>query len=244
MAKRIIALWAVPRSVSTPFERMFVERRDTTVVHEPFTACYYFGAARRSARYGDAPELVGFDARRALDEIRQAPGPLVFVKDLCFQAAPYLPNGFLSSVTNTFIIRHPLVVYASLRGLKPDFTEEEFGFLPLLELWSKLTGEDGGRPVVVEGDAFRADPEGVVRRYCERVGVAFDAAMLSWADGRIRPWGPREQESQAKWYGTLERSTGILPPAPPPTADIVDEEHEPMYRRALDVYEQVTANAV
>src|SRR2546423_685 len=72
MATRIIALWAVPRSVSTPFERMFAERDDTTVVHEPFTECFYFSDGRASARYGDAPEFASYDGARAVDEIRRA----------------------------------------------------------------------------------------------------------------------------------------------------------------------------
>jgi hypothetical protein len=245
MATRIIALWAVPRSVSTPFERMFAERGDTTVVHEPFTECFYFSDARASARYGDAPEFAGYDGPRAVEEIRRAAGRLVFVKDLAFQAAPYVPRRFLGSITNTFIVRHPLVVLASLRELKPDFTEAELGFLPLLELWTAASDLGGGPPVVVEGDAFRAEPARVARAYCERVGIEFDPTMLTWADGRIRPWLPHERESQAKWHATLERSRGILPPAAaasPP--DIVDEAHEPMYRRALEVYERVAANAL
>jgi hypothetical protein len=36
-----VALWAVPRSISTAFERVFVERDDFEVLHEPFSASYY-----------------------------------------------------------------------------------------------------------------------------------------------------------------------------------------------------------
>jgi hypothetical protein len=35
-----IALWAVPRSISTAFERVFVERDDFEVLHEPFGDSY------------------------------------------------------------------------------------------------------------------------------------------------------------------------------------------------------------
>ena len=38
-----VALWAVPRSISTAFERVFVERDDFEVLHEPFSAAYYYG---------------------------------------------------------------------------------------------------------------------------------------------------------------------------------------------------------
>jgi hypothetical protein len=35
-----VALWSVPRSISTAFERVFVERDDFEVLHEPFSASY------------------------------------------------------------------------------------------------------------------------------------------------------------------------------------------------------------
>ena len=51
--ERPIALWAVPRSISTAFERVFVERDDFEVLHEPFSASYYRGSDRLSHRYAD-----------------------------------------------------------------------------------------------------------------------------------------------------------------------------------------------
>ncbi len=53
MVNRIIALWAAPRSVSTAFERMMMERGDHAVVHEPFSAHYYLSSARTSDRFRD-----------------------------------------------------------------------------------------------------------------------------------------------------------------------------------------------
>jgi sulfotransferase family protein len=38
--KKPVALWAVPRSMSTAFERVFVERDDFEGIHEPFSASY------------------------------------------------------------------------------------------------------------------------------------------------------------------------------------------------------------
>ena len=40
--------WAVPRSVSTALERVFVERGDFKVFHEPFSVSYYYSPERRS----------------------------------------------------------------------------------------------------------------------------------------------------------------------------------------------------
>ena len=37
----IIALWTHPRSISTAFERVMMERKDFTILHEPFSYLYY-----------------------------------------------------------------------------------------------------------------------------------------------------------------------------------------------------------
>ena len=51
--QKSIALWAVPRSISTAFERVFVERGDFKVFHEPFSASYYYSEERQSDRYAN-----------------------------------------------------------------------------------------------------------------------------------------------------------------------------------------------
>jgi hypothetical protein len=43
----IVPLWSIPRSVSTGFERMMMERGDFKVIHEPFS--YFFYAKEQSA---------------------------------------------------------------------------------------------------------------------------------------------------------------------------------------------------
>ena len=247
-SRLVVCAWATPRSVSTAFEKTFTQRRRTSVVHEPFTNCYYFGPDRRSSRYGTISRPETADARSAIEWIRSTHGsqPEIFVKDLAFQAEPYLPDHFLSTVTNTFILRHPDLVHRSLRPLKPDFTEDEFGFTALHRLFQRVTDlAPDRRPVVVEGTWFRRSPERVLREYCARVGMAFEPGMTSWDDGRIRAWGPEEEKSQAVWHTTLEASSSVLPPSDDPVADGEAEaewHRQPMYHRALEIYEEIISS--
>lgn len=70
-----IALWSVPRSISTAFERVFVERGDSEVLHEPFSAAYYHGEGRSSDRYADEePNISGrsWSAGAAIDRVEYA----------------------------------------------------------------------------------------------------------------------------------------------------------------------------
>jgi len=240
--RRVIALWAVPRSVSTAFEKALSRHPQVGVVHEPFTDCYYFGRERRSSRYGLQPAKAGFDAAAAGRAIDAQRSPVVFVKDLAFQARPYVADDFLASVTNTFIVRHPAVVLRSLQQLKPDFTEDEFGFIALHGLWKRVH-QLGHRRVVVEGDGFRADPVGVLRRYCAAVGVEFVPKMLSWSDVRIRVWDASEEQSQARWHRTLESSVGVIPPSPREAVDVPPQQRG-SYDRALEVYMSIAADAL
>jgi hypothetical protein len=240
---RLIALWSVPRSVSTAFEKTFSRRPGTRIIHEPFTDCYYFGKERRSRRYGDRADRSAYNTSDALALILAESASVTFVKDLCFQAEPYVSRRFLEAATNTFMVRSPDAVLASLAPLKPDFTEEEFGFVPLARMWHRVVAELGHEPIVVDGDMFRTDPEAVLRQYCERTGLAFDRCMLHWENGRIREWSKGEEDSQAKWHYTLEHSTGIIPPSescPPVTVSIRPD----VYRRAKEIHEMVCERAI
>jgi hypothetical protein len=241
----IVALWAVPRSVSTTFEKSFSRRSDARVVHEPFTDCYYFSSGRRSARYGYQPRKTGITGNVAVQNILAHPAPLIFVKDLAFQAEPYVSDEFLRQTFNTFMIRHPKSVLRSLSPLKPDFTEDEFGFTALARLFARCTDNLSRPPVVVDGSDLRRAPREVLDCYCRAIAVPFQEPMLHWPDGRIKTWSPEEELSQARWHSKLESSHTILPEdiesdCPP---EIPPELRE-IYDRALEIYDSMTRFSV
>ena len=234
--QKTIVLWSVPRSASTAFEKAFSRRPDTAIVHEPFTDCYYFGPQRRSSRYGDQKVVAHFTGKHAAARIAAEAKPVVFVKELAFQAAAYLEDDFLGEAVNTFLLRHPAAVMASLDALKPDFTEEEFGFTTLAQIWSRVASA-APPPIVVEGDAFRADPARVLCEFCRRLDLEFLEDMLSWERGPLRAWGLHEADSQGRWHRTLETSTGVMPPpGAKPELEIAASRRD-VYERALEIYE-------
>ena len=73
-----VALWAVPRSISTAFERVFVERDDFEVLHEPFSASYYYSEDRLSDRYSDVEPSAEHNYERVLERILEPRGRRVF----------------------------------------------------------------------------------------------------------------------------------------------------------------------
>ncbi len=202
MAKPI-ALWAVPRSLSTAFERVFVERDDLEVLHEPFSASYYYGEDRLSDRYSDVEPEAEHNYEWVLAEVLRPREKRVFLKDMAYQAKGVMSPEFISNFVNTFIVRDPKYVLTSLYKMWPDFTLEETGYEDLYWAFRYAT-EAGEDPVVVDAMTFSENPASILATYCERVGLPFRPEALSWEPGEVEEWNSWEG-----WHEAAERSTGI-----------------------------------
>ncbi len=199
-----IALWAVPRSLSTAFERVFVERDDFEVLHEPFSASYYYSQDRLSDRYSEVePDAVcNYDS--VLQDVLKPREKRVFLKDMAYHARGLLSPQFTSNFVNTFIIRDPKYVIASLYKMWPDFTIEETGFELIYDLFRYATEVNGEDVVVVDAMSFSENPAGILAAYCEHLGVPFDPDSLSWESREVEEW-----ERWDGWHEKAQQSTGI-----------------------------------
>jgi Sulfotransferase domain len=78
--------------------------------------------------------------------------------------------------------------------------------LRMYKLVQERTGED---PIVVDAQDFMADPESVMRQYCEYVGAPFNPAWLSWEAGQevteLKIW----DGDKGGWHDEVKRSTGV-----------------------------------
>jgi hypothetical protein len=207
----ILLLWAVPRSASTAFERMMIERGDHHVVDEPFSGHYYFGEEKVSPRFDAVePESHPEQIVEALERAaRERP---VFVKDMAYHAAGFASADVLTRFRNAFLIRHPAAAISSLANKWPDFTDDEAGFDALGSMVD-LVERAGQDVVVIDQDDLCRDPAGVVRAYCERMDIAFLEHALTWEPG-MRP----EWQRWADWHASSAASTGFEPPKPSTTA--------------------------
>ncbi len=199
-----IALWAVPRSLSTAFERVFVEREDFEVLHEPFSASYYYSENRLSDRYSDAEPDEHYNYDKVLEEVLKPRDKRLFLKDMPHHARDLLSPQFASNFTNTFIIRDPKYVIASLHKMWPDFTLEETGFEQIYNLFRYATEVNGEEAIVVDAMSFSENPAGILGVYCERLGIPFNPDSLSWESREVDEW-----EMWDEWHGEAQQSTGI-----------------------------------
>ena len=234
---RPIALWAVPRSISTAFERVFVERDDFEVLHEPFSNAYYYGTNRLSDRYADTGPKEEYSFDNVLADVLAPREKRVFVKDMAYQAKNVLSPEFASRFVNTFIVRDPKYVLVSLYKMWPDFTFEETGYEDLYRLFRYATEGGGQDVVVVDAMTFSENPAGVLAAYCEHLEIPFESGSLSWESRDVEHW-----DSWEGWHDDAEQSTGIKPATRRDPE--LPAELEEVYEKCLPYYYELAAHAI
>ena len=226
--KPILALWATPRSTSTPFEWMMRERGDFRCYHEPFNEAYYYGADRRSARDADIQATPGLSFDGVWGRLRrEAEDEALFVKDFAYSVMHMADEDFLSRFRHTFLIRDPAKVLPSLYSHWPDFTSDEAGFAPLHDLFERICQRDGKAPPVISSDDLLDRPHDTVEAYCAAAGIPFLPEALSWERGG------REEVAWydgGSWHGKLRQSTGITRQK----TNYVPIDHDDHLKRAYD----------
>jgi hypothetical protein len=230
----IIVLWTAPRSRSTAFERMMIERGDHIVIDEPFSARYYFSPERRSDRFeielpdSTTPAIL----ERLLDAAAASP---VFVKEMAYHASGLLTEELLGELVNTFLVREPRAAIASFASKWPDLTEEEAGYGRLGEAFAiarRLTDES---PPVLEADELVEHASDRVRAWCDRVGIPHRPDALQWRPGMQPQW-----DLWADWHEGVARSSGfeVKDTSALPR---LDARLEAIATRALPVYDELAS---
>ncbi len=204
---KALALWTCPRSVSTAFGVMMIERGDFKVLHEPYGPAYYLSEQRQSDRkHGEPPQPeCNYDNITRNIEILAAAGP-VFLKDMAYYVEPLLDEGFLNRFENTLLIRNPLAQLPSLYRFWPDFTMAETGYPALHRLAMTVKHATGRMPPIIDAADVVAAPAETIAAYCRAVDIAFRPEALTW-DARERPelnWW-----EGGSWHRTVSTSVGF-----------------------------------
>lgn len=226
-----IALWATPRSISTAFERVFVERNDFKVFHEPFAASYYFSKERRSDRYADKAPKDEHRPEAVLAQLTEVDEKPVFFKDMAYHTAGFMDGDFIANFRNTFLIREPKQVLSSFHRMWPDFTFEEAGYEHLHRLYEEA-GNIGQEPAIVDASDLASNTEGTVAAYCEILEIPFKPEALSWKPREVPEW-----QAWDEWHTDAQDSTGIEE-LPQKEISLPEDLHE-TYERCLPYYEEL-----
>jgi hypothetical protein len=219
----------------------FAARGDCAVSDEPFYAAYL------SATGIDHPMREAVIASQPTDPATVAAAclgpnpdgkPLWYQKHMTMHMIPAFDRGFLSGLTNVFLLRHPAHVIASYARKREAPTLQDIGFLQQAQLFDQVSDMTGTAPPVITAESIRANPKEALTRLCHALRIPFTEAMLHWPPGP-KPfdgvWAPH-------WYGAVHRSTGFeapegpLPDLPPAYQRLADA--------ALPAHDRLAAHAI
>jgi hypothetical protein len=234
-----LAMWSGPRNVSTALMRSWGNRDDTVVVDEPLYAHYLAVTGRPHPGREQVIAHHETDWRRVV-EMLLAPQPagtrIFYQKQMSHHLLPDIGRQWLSQMTHAFLIREPRAMLASLSGKLEQFTLADTGLPQQVEIFDHVLEATGRVPPVVDSADLLAEPEAMLRRLCDALGVPFSERMLAWPPGRRETdgiWAPW-------WYSRVEESTGFESQPAQPLAPLPEElraiegQCRPLYERLWD----------
>lgn len=209
-----IAMWSGPRNLSTAMMYSFAARGDCAVWDEPFYAAYL---AATGLDHPMAKDVIAAGERDAARVAAACLGPipqgqsLFYQKHMTLHMIPAFDRGFLSGLTNVFLIRHPARVIASYAKKREAPTLADIGFVQQAELFDQVSQMQGTAPPVIDSADIRSNPRESLHKLCEALAIPFTDAMLRW------PAGPKPYDGAwaPHWYNAVHASTGFDEPEGP-----------------------------
>ncbi len=248
-----IAMWSGPRNISTAMMRAWGNRSDTAVIDEPFYAYYLKQTGKDHARAAEVIASGETDWRRVAASLTKGAIPggkdIFFQKQMTHHLLPEIDRGWITGLTNCFLIRDPQEVILSYIKKNPNPVLEDLGFAQQIEIFNFVVGASrcnaspartvrGRRsaaslPAVIDARDVLENPNRTLRLLCEAIEVPFDKSMLSW------PPGLRETDGiwAKHWYDAVARSTSFEP-YQPKTGGMPKRFLE-IYDRCREYYEQL-----
>ena len=232
-----IAMWSGPRNISTAMMRSWGNRPDTFVCDEPFYAHYLHATGHDHPVAAEVIASGETDWRKVVAQLTgEVPdGKRVFYqKQMTHHLLPEIDRGWLSAVTNCFLIRDPRDVIVSYIKKNNEPTLEDIGFVQQAEIFDSVRAQTGAIPPVIDARDLLESPEKFLRLLCNAVGLEFTDAMLSW------PPGLRETDGiwAKHWYSEVATSTTFRQP-PLRKSEPIPERLRDVYDRARECYDRL-----
>lgn len=212
----------------------FAQRSDTTVVDEPFYACYLTRTKADHPGREDVLNSQSSDEEIVRQQLfQEKERSVLFIKNMAHHIE-VLNGDFLSNCINIFLIRDPKQLIASYAQVIDNPTMRDIGIEYEHHLFQKVSQN----AIVIDSGLLLQNPESVLRQVCERVELKFEQQMLHWQAGSKAydgTWAPY-------WYANVHRSTGF---ERQPTSDRpLPQKLEFLYKEADTFYQKLIQHAV
>ena len=228
-----LSVWSGPRNVSTALMYSFRQRPHTVVVDEPLYGHYLRVTGANHPGEKEVMAAMDCDGDRVVREVILGPceSQILFMKNMAHHLVQ-LDRSFLSRITNVLLIRDPQEMLPSLAQQLPHPTLRDTGLAKQAEILDLIL-ERGEEPIVLDAKYLLLDPPGVLERACEKLGIPFYEAMLSW------PPGPKPEDGiwARYWYDSVHSSTAFAPYTP--KTEPFPERLEPLLRECRPFYERL-----
>jgi hypothetical protein len=215
----------------------FAQRRDFSVLDEPFYASYL--------TYGK-PEVAHPEHELILNTMEPEEAEVVkkiellskenhvFVKGMAHHYLTATPAHILEW-DNVILIRHPKKLIASFSKVIKTPALSDIGIKKASELFLFLK-KSNKTPVVIDSDELLKNPENYLKKLCSVLDIPFSEAMLSWKKGGIQEDGVWA----AHWYRNVHNSEGFS--VQKSSSQPLPDTMKPLLEEAMPYYETLKNN--
>jgi len=202
-----IAMWSGPRNISTAMMRSWENRKDCSVVDEPFYAYYLQQTQIPHPMFDEILAAQSSDYAAVAKEVStgQCNTPLQYQKHMTHHMLPGCDLSWTEHIYHCFLIRDPAYVVNSYTKSRGECSAEDIGIKRQFELYQAITKITGRSIPVVDSLSVLQNPLQQMQKICQALDIVFDLNMLSW------PAGKRHSDGvwASHWYHSVEKSTAF-----------------------------------
>lgn len=234
---KVINLISGPRNLSTAIMYSFAQRKDMTVLDEPFYGYYLNNASLENEHPSQKEILQTMELReeKVVEDINSlSKKKNVFVKGMAHHYLTDSPD-FILNWENVILIRHPKKLIASFSKVIHTPTLNDIGIKKASELFLFLK-KNGKTPIVIDSDELLKNPETYLKKLCDLLNIPFSEKMLQWKNGGIKEDGIWAKH----WYGNVHNSEGFA--VQKSSSQPLPEHLDPLLKEALPYYETLKGN--
>ena len=231
-----VAMWSGPRNISTAMMRSWENRSDTFVIDEPFYAHYL---SRNNIEHPGRDEVL---LNGEIDSAKVSHGlvndisdshKIYYQKHMTHHLLDSVNRDWIEKVINCFLIRNPKDMIISYSKIHSEITSDLLGLEQQKEIFDYVRQLTGKTPPIIDSKDVLINPEYILSKFCEIIGVNFSNEMLNW------PKGTRDTDGVwgKYWYDGVINSTGFNQYVS--KNQEVPDKYKAIYEDSLKLYEDL-----